>query len=38
VEFYAAGWRPAPREVLDGDVVDVHPDRPERPERPELIP
>lgn len=31
VEFYAAGWRPAPREVLDGDVVL-------QPHRPELIP
>jgi len=35
VDFHAASWRPAPREVLDGEVVDVHSDRPERPE---LIP
>jgi len=35
VDFYAPGWRPAPRAVLDGDVVDV---RADPPERPELIP
>jgi len=35
VDFYAPGWCPAPRAVLDGDVVDV---RADPPERPELIP
>jgi len=29
VDFYPAGWRPAPRQVLDGDVVDVLADPPE---------